>query len=134
MSAQVSNEFNKAMVIEIEGVVGATDGAIGAIANPEGATLVVMRTTLIVEENSDGAANLSCGIAATPTGAANDIINALAMAAAEGKAFNGHARQNTAKTQIAAPALWTADKYLNFTGSASTVGLKAKLLVEYVRL
>jgi hypothetical protein len=134
MSATVNKEGKGFLSIAIAGVLGTTDGAIGAILNPEGVDVLITRCYLYVSVNSAGAANLSCGVAATPTTASNDIINALAMAAAAGKYYNGQAQQVTAKTEVAAPAVWSAGKYINFTGSASTVGLAATLYVEYLRV
>jgi hypothetical protein len=82
---------------------------------------------------STGAANLGIGVGASGA-KATDILNDLAVnGAITDKVYNGHAMQNTAKTEIQAPALWTTDKYITFTGSASTVGLEAYLFVEYVR-
>lgn len=133
MAASVSNTGRGMMAIDITGVVAATDGAIGAILNPEGVDLYITRCFLAVAANSTGAANLSCGVAATPTTAASDIINALAMGAAAGKYYNGQAQQVSAKTEVTAPAVWAAGKYINFTGSADTSGLVATLFVEYVR-
>lgn len=122
------------MAIDITGVVATTDGAIGAVLNPEGVDVLITRSILHVSANSAGAANLSTGVAATPTTAASDIINALAMAAAAGKYYNGQAVQVSAKTEVTAPAVWSAGKYINFTGSASTAGLVGTLFVEYLRV
>jgi hypothetical protein len=134
MGASISNEGKGFMAIGITGVAGTTDGAIGAVLNPEGVDVLITRCILYVSSNSTGAANLSCGVAATATTATSDIINALAMGAAAGKYYNGQALQVTAKTEVSAPAVWSAGKYINFTGSASTVGLVATLYVEYLRV
>lgn len=134
MGATLNNEGKGVMSIAITGVVPTTDGAIGAVLNPEGVDILITRCILYVKTNSIGAANLSCGVAATPTTATTDIINALAMAAAAGKYYNGQAQQVTAKTEVSAPAVWSAGKYINFTGSASTLGLVATLYVEYLRV
>jgi hypothetical protein len=122
------------MAINITGLAATTDGAIGAVQNPESVDLLILRTYLYVSVNSTGAANLSSGVAATATTAASDIINALAMGAAAGKYYNGQAQQVSAKTEVTAPAVWAAGKYINFTGSASTVGLVAILYVEFLRV
>lgn len=134
MAASVASTQKGWLAIDITGVVAATDGAIGAIKNPEGVDILITRTILYVSANSAGAANLSCGVAASAIGAATDIINALAMAAAAGKYYNGQALQVSAKTEVIAPVVWTASKYVNFTGSASTAGLVATLFVEYLRV
>jgi hypothetical protein len=133
MASAISTEGNKGLVIDLEGVAATTGGAIFSMANPEGVPLIILRTTLYVSANSTDAANLSAGIAADATTAGTDIINALAMAAAAGKMYNGATIQGTTKTEITVPALWTTDKFLNVNGSASTVGLRARLFVEYAR-
>lgn len=134
MGASVNNEGKGFMSIAITGVVAATDGAIGAVANPEGVSVLITRCFLYVSVNSIGAANLTCGIAASANGASSDIISALAMGAAAGKYYNGQAVQVSAKTEVTAPVVWTPSKYLNFTGSASTAGLVGTLYVEYMRV
>ena len=119
----------------ITGVASTDNSGQGAVANPEGDDVLVLRTTLVVLTASSGAANISIGIGATATTASTDIINALAMnGVTANTCYNGHVMQNGAKTAITAPALWTASSYLNITGSASLVGLDARLLVEYVRI
>lgn len=134
MAASVSQVGRGWMAIDITGVVAATDGAIGAVQNPEGVDVLVTRSILYVKTQSTGAANLSCGVGATATTATTDIINALAVGGATGKYYNGQAVQVTAKTEVTAPAVWAAGSYINFTGSASTVGLVATLFVEYLRV
>ena len=92
------------------------------------------RATWHVITPSTGAANLSCGVDASG-GTFTDIISGLAVnGSIAGKVYNGHAMQNTTKTEIEAPAIWTAAKKLGFTGSASTAGLVGRLYVEYIRI
>lgn len=134
MAATVNSEGKGWLSIALTGVAATTDGAIGAVLNPEGVDVLITRSILYVATNSTGAANLSTGVAATSTTAASDIINALAMGAAAGKYYNGQAIQVSAKTEVTAPAVWSSTKYINFTGSASTVGLVATLYVEYLRV
>jgi hypothetical protein len=135
MTAAIETEGRGVLSIRITGVASAADAGQGAIENPEGDDVLILRTTLVVLAPSTGAANISIGIGATSGTAATDIVNALAMnGVAANTAYNGHAMQNTAKTAITAPALWTPTSYLTITGSASLVGLDARLLVEYVRI
>jgi hypothetical protein len=134
MAASISSTGRGWMAIDITGVVATTDGAIGAVLNPEGVDVLVTRSILHVKTQSSGAANLSCGVAATATTSTTDIINALAVGGATGKYYNGQAVQVTAKTEVSAPAVWSAGKYINFTGSASTAGLVGTLFVEYLRV
>lgn len=133
MAASVSSSGRGMMAIDITGVVATTDGAIGAVKNPEGVDVLVTRSVLYVKTQSSGAANLTCGVGATATTSTSDIINALAVGGATGKYYNGQAVQVTAKTEVTAPAVWAKDTYINFTGSATTVGLVATLFVEYLR-
>jgi hypothetical protein len=122
------------MVIDITGAATTDNAGLGAIANPEGVAVTILRTELLVLTPSTGAANLSAGVT-TVAAAATDILNALAVnGAITGKVYNGNAIQVTAKTEITAPAEWSADKYITFTGSASTAGFTGKLFVEYIRI
>lgn len=133
MGLTVSDEGKGFLTLSITGVVAITDGAIGAWKNMTGKDLYVLRSYLVVKTHSTGAANLSCGVAATATAAASDIISALAMGGAiDGKIYNGEAIQVTAKTEVTAPAKLAAGYYINFTGSADTTGLAADLHVEFI--
>ena len=133
MSAAVESVGRGVLPIRITGAASAAAGGQGEIANPEGVDVLITRTTLVVFDNSTGATDLSCGIAASG-GTFTDIISALAMGSAGGSIYNGHARQATAKTAITGPALWTAALVLGITASATAVGLDALLLVEYIRI
>ncbi len=134
MSVSISQEGKGVLAIDLVGSTSTDNGGLGAVKNPEGVSCIILRTTFYGKTNSTGAANLGIGIAADAVSKATDILNDLAMAAVAGKMYNGHAPQATAKTEISAPALWTADKYITFTGSASTAGLTGTLYVEYVRV
>jgi hypothetical protein len=134
MAGTVNKEGKGFFSIALTGAASTDGGGIASIANPEGVSLLILRCYLYVATNSTGAANLSVGIGAAATTAATDIINALAMAAAAGKYYNGQAQQVSAKTEVTAPAIWSADKFLNVSGSASTAGLTGTLYVEYVRV
>jgi hypothetical protein len=122
------------LVIKIVGVAGTGSGGIGAVANPEGVDLLILRSQLFIKASSTGAANLGCGIVADAVTKGTDIVNDLAMASVDGKAYNGNTIQVTAKTEITAPVVWTISKFMTFTGSSTTVGLVAYLFVEYIRL
>ncbi len=133
MAVSISQEGKGVLAIDLVGGTSTDNAGLGAVANPEGGSVIILRTTFYGKTNSSGAANLGIGIAAAGA-KATDILNDLAMAAVAGKMYNGHAMQNTAKTEITAPALWAADKFITFTGSASTAGLTGTLYVEYVRV
>lgn len=122
------------LVIKIVGVASAANAGIGQVANPEGVDLQILRSQLFVKTHSSGAANLSVGVVASGA-AGTDVVNALAMGGAiDGKIYNASTIEPTAKTELTAPAKWATDKFITFTGSASTAGLEAYLLVEYLRL
>jgi hypothetical protein len=135
MTVAVNTEGRGCLCIDITGVASTADGGIGAVVNPEGVNLCITKTTFHFTTPADAAANLSVGVAAAATTAATDILNVLDVnAVAADSWYNGHARQNTAKTDISAPADWAAGYYITFTGSATTVGLVGKLYVEYYRI
>lgn len=134
MAILISPEGRGVLTVNLVGGTSTANGGLGALPNPEGADVLILRATLYVRTSSAGAADLGVGVAASATTKGTDIVNDLAVNAAAGKVYNGFVMQNGAKTEIAAPALWTTSKYLTFTGSASTVGLTASLYLEYVRL
>ena len=121
------------MVVKVEGAASIAAAGLGSIANPEGVPLLILRATWFVLDESTGASNISIGIT-TAAATATDILNALDANAVAGDAFNGFAMQNTAKTEITAPVIWATTTYLTLTGSATSVGMKAYLMLEYVRL
>lgn len=135
MTAEVNNEGKGAFSIHVTGVASTANGGQGAIANPEGVSLLILRTQLYVKTPSTGAGNLGAGIVADATTKGTDILNDLAMGGSiAGKVYNGNTIQVTAKTEITAPVVWTSDKYLTLTGSADLSGLDATLYVEYLRV
>lgn len=119
--------------IDITGVASAANAGIGEIANPEGCTVGITRAFLYFTTGSTGAANLDIGIGASGA-KCSDIVAAMDViqATVGGKFVFGPAAQ-VAETE-SPTAKWTSTTYLTFTGSATTVGLAAKLYVEYVRL
>jgi hypothetical protein len=122
------------LCIEVTGSTSTDNAGIGAFANPEGADCLILRATWHVITASTGAANITIGVGAS-TAANSDIINALAVnGSITDKLYNGHAMQNTTKTEITVPAHWDSDDYITFTGSASTAGLVGRLYVEYIRI
>jgi hypothetical protein len=135
MTVSVNSEGKGFLSIQINGVTSASNGGVGAVANPEGVDVLVLRSVLYIKTASTGAANLGVGVAANATTKGTDIVNDLAMnGAIAGKYYNGNTIQTTAKTEISAPAVWSSSKYLTFTGSADSTGLDATLYVEYLRV
>jgi len=121
------------MVIDITGVASTSAAGIGEIANPEGVDVTITEAFLEIITPSTGAANLSCGVGASGA-SASDLWSAGAVnGLTEGALYLCFARQNTAETILSDPVDWDSDKYLTFTGSATTVGLSARLHVRYIR-
>ena len=119
--------------IDITGVASAANAGIGEILNPEGCTVGITRAFLYFPTGSTGAANLDIGVGASGA-KTTDIVSTFDMieATVGGKFFFGPAAQ-VAETE-SPPILWTSTTYITFTGSATSVGLVAKLYVEYIRL
>ena len=121
------------LVIDLTGAASAANAGLGEIANPEGVTLGITRAFLYFTTGSTGAADLDIGIGAS-CAKCSDIVAAMDVieATVGGELIFGPAAQ-VAETE-SPTALWAADTYLTFTGSATTVGLEAKLFLEYIRL
>lgn len=139
MTIAVESEGRGQLCIKITGVASSDGGGIGALLNPEGVNIVILRATLYNHTLSTGSATLSIGIGATATTSATDVVNALNVntggSIAADTAFNGFVMENQAKTILSSgvPALWTPTKYLTFTGSATTAGYEGYLYLEYIR-
>ena len=136
MAMTVSTEGRGVLTVHIVGGAAETAGGQGAIANPEGAPVVILRGTIYCVAPSTAAADLDVGIGATAATLADDILSDVGIDGwAAGKVYNCYAMQNTAETEIAAPVVWTASKYLTASGhDASSAGFEAYLYLEYVRL
>jgi len=133
MAYTVRTTGKHCMAIDVTGVLAATGGAIAAVPNPWGETVLILQSTWYVTTASTGAANLNIGIGATATTDSADIISALAVnGAVAGLAYNGHVVEVTAQTTIAAPAHWHAGDFITFTGDGSTVGLVGTLYIQVV--
>lgn len=130
MSVSINSEGKGVMSIAVAGTSGT---AIGGVANPEGVDVLILRATWKITTASTGAATVNIGVGAAVNTDATDIINALAANGAVTGWYNGHVMQNGAKTAISAPAVWSANKFVTFTGSAATTGLVATLYLEYIR-
>lgn len=121
--------------VELTGTSSTTGGAMCSLANPEGVTLMIVRALFLVKTASTGAANINIGVGATATTDASDIISALAINGVTANTlYNGEAMTTGAKTAYTVPALWTSDKFINATGSASSAGFTGTLFLEYVRV
>lgn len=136
MTVALESEGRGVMCIKITGVASTDNGGIGAILNPEGVNIQILRGTIyyhVAATASDP--TLSIGIASAATSAGTDILNALESGSSitADTAYNCFVMQNGAKTISTAPALWQPTYYVTFTGSATTAGLEAYLFLEYIR-
>lgn len=131
---QPNSEGKGFLSVPVTGTTSTTGGAMCSLANPEGATIYILRSYLVVTTASTGAANISVGIAADGVTSATDMINALAInGAITTKIYNGNTIQATTKTEVTAPAAWTSSKYVTCTGSADSTGFAGTLYIEYIR-
>ncbi len=133
MTVEVEQEGRGFLTIDITGVASTANGGIGAIYNPEGVRLGIVRAYAYFETGSTGAANLDVGIGATAATKGTDVLSTFDMieATVGGKLFFGvQVPVNEAEQTV----IWEATEYLTFTGSATSVGLSGKLFVEYIRL
>jgi hypothetical protein len=122
--------------VELTGTSSTTGGAIASVANPEGKTLQILRSYLLVLTASTGAANVNVGVGAAATTDASDMISALAVnSVTANTVYAGSVGGDATKDSLyAAPAPWTSTKYVNVTGSATTAGFTGRLYIEYIRL
>lgn len=136
MAVTIETEGRGVFAVHIVGGASVDAAGQGAIANPEGASVIILRGTLYVVSPSTAAADLDVGIAADAATLADDILSDVGIDGLNaGSVYNCYAMQNTAETEITAPALWTAGKYLTISAhDASAVGFEAYLYLEYVRL
>jgi hypothetical protein len=117
--------------IPLTGALLFAGGEIAAVANPEGKPLIIVDVKIYVDTPSTGAANINVGIAANGTTSNTGLINALAInGAITGKAYHGM----TALAAKAEGLVWGATQFITATGSASSVGFKGRLFVEYIRV
>jgi len=131
---QPNSEGKGFLSVPVTGTTSTTGGAMCSLANPEGATIYILRSYLVVTTASTGAANINVGVGATAATDASDMISALAInGAITTKIYNGNTIQATTKTEVTAPAAWTADKFVTATGSASSAGFAGTLYIEYIR-
>ncbi len=100
-------------------------GILLAVPNAEEAAVIVTRVIVDKTTGSDGAANLTVGIAANATTADNGLVTATALAGAA-------AVIDSAATGISQK--WGANQYLTANGSADTTGLVGNVYIEYVRV
>lgn len=110
----------------------ANAGDILSIANPEGASVVIIRAVLHIETASNGAATVDVGVAANGTTLSDNLIDGANINATGAydnivdKGTNGKEKQ-----------LWTSTQYVTVskaTGAANAeVSAAGYLMIEYIR-
>jgi hypothetical protein len=101
-------------------------GGIAAWTPPEGGPVIINNLVVYCTANSNGAANLSVGVAANATTNSVTLINASAI----GGAANSIIVSGTG-TSATAQGLLTTTQSVTFTGSATTVGFAGKAIITY---
>lgn len=118
--------------VVLTGATSTSNAGLGEVLNPEGVRLCITRAYGYFRTGSTGAANLSCGVGVSGSGA-TDIISTMDVieATVGGKAwFFVQVPVNEAEQTV----IVEAGEYITFTGSASTVGLDGDIYFEYIRL
>jgi len=120
--------------VKVTGVAATTAGGIGALLNPEGVSLGIIRAFVYFRTGSTGATTFDVGVGATATTANASVMDfADAVEATVGGKLVFGPTAAAAITEIPT-AKWGATEYLVFTGASSTVGLDADVYIEYIRL
>ena len=132
MTISKDEEGRGFLTIDLTGAASVANGGLGEFLNPEGVDLLITRSYIYFATGSTGAANLDVGVAATGV-KGTDILGTFDVieATVGGKAFNCQAVP-VIETEEA--VIWEDDEYITLTGSATTVGMVAKLFIEYMRL
>lgn len=133
MSVGIDTSVGKGfLVIDLAGAASTANAGIGQVANPEGVDLLITRSYIHFQDGSIGAANLDVGIGASGE-KGTDILSTFAVAdgTVGGKAYYCQA---VPVNETEEAVIWGAAEYLTATGSATTVGMLARLYLEYIRL
>lgn len=110
---------------------GNTAGSVLALANPEGAQLLITRVILNVTTGAGGAFTADCGVAANGTTSSDTLLDGVSIVAASvvdninNGGTNGKARQ-----------LWGASEYITITPSASiaATAFAGNAYIQWVRV
>lgn len=134
MSAEILQEgLGGVVTIEITGVASTANAGQGQIENDFGADVRILQAWLLVDTPSTGAATVNVGVA-DAGGTANDILSAFALNGLTADSLhNCFAMQNTAETEVTAPAKWTEAKVVSITASATLAGFHGYLILRVIR-
>jgi len=133
MTVALTDEGTDRLAYDITGVASVVAAAQGSVANPFGCSVHVISAWLLVKTQSTAAGQLQIGIT-TAAAAAADIWPDTAMdGQTEGSLYNCFALDPGAAT-ILVPAVWTADKFLTFSGTVGSLeGFTGTLFLEILR-
>lgn len=133
MTIAISSIGSGRLAIDITGVASIAAAGQGSLANPEGCSIHIVRAHLLTKVAAIAAsAALSIGVT-TVAASDTDVLNALDVNAATVDTITDCHNVAGAETKLV-PTVWTADKYLTFSGSvASMVGFTGTLFLEYLR-
>ena len=134
MTVALTDEGTGRLAYDITGVASEVAGGQGAIANPFGCSVHILRAHLLVKTQAAAAGTLAIGIGATAATSASDIWTATAMnTQTEGSVYNCFGSYDTAVTVIPT-AVWTSTTFLTFSGAAASLEeFTGTLFLEVVR-
>ena len=130
MAAGTSGFDSGAYRVDITGAAATTGGGIASIANPEGAAIFITRVILNVTTISTGAAAVNVGVGSSATTDYDNLIDGVDVNTAVIVADN----MKNAGSNGKGGQPWPAAHFLNLTGSATTAGMVAELIIQWVRL
>jgi len=135
MTAVINTEVSRGFLeIELNGDGVAAGASMGSVLNPEGVDVIILRGFLYATAPATLAATLDIGVGTLAVDS-SDIMSALPINGAIAKTgWNGVASL-ASEAAMTTPAIWTAEKYLNFWNLAQvSTGFRGKFFVEYVRV
>lgn len=126
--ARGNNRIAKILRTTLAGVVATTGGALAAIANPEGADVLITRAVLHLTTDATGAALADIGVAADGETSSDTLLDGVDIGTAAG-VFDNIDDQGTNGQSV---LVWGADEFVTMTGSADSSGLVGVLYIEYI--
>lgn len=109
-----------------------TGGDVLAVANPEGADLIITRFLLDVTTPATGAATANAGVAANGTTSSDTLLDGVDIGTAAALFDNADATDQG--TNGKASRKWGSTQYITVTPSATAAGLVGYAYIEYVRV
>lgn len=106
-----------------------TGGAVAAIANPEGADVLITRCVIHTTTKSTSAATLNVGVAADATTSADTLLDGVDVGTAVGVFDNIDDKGSNGQSCLK----WGSGEYVTATASATVAGLVGYIYIEYLR-